>query len=149
MWWKYYFWPWQQNLNDWGNILQQHRFKSIKKKKTWKKWMHFIENVTWSLGILLLWLKIFSLQFAVQRADKGELSSWSGLSGQSVTLDINPEQWKVGEGITSFNPALHPASPPIRHKLSPTSSVSATQKSQDFTSTLENNVIVKTLFLKC
>lgn len=65
----------------------------------------YIGNVTSPMGISLFVLKIFSLQFALQRADKAELSGWSGLSGQSVILDINPEQWKVGEGI-SFNPAL-------------------------------------------
>lgn len=55
------------------------------------------------MGILLVVLKIFSLQFALQPEDKAELSIRAGLSGQRVTLDVNPEQWKDGGGLL-FNP---------------------------------------------
>lgn len=64
-----------------------------------------LETLHHSWDVSLFALKIFPPQFALRQADKAELSSWSELSGQSVTLDINPESFKVGEGI-SFNPGL-------------------------------------------
>lgn len=94
------------------------------------------------MGISLFVPKIFSLQFALQRADKAELSSWSGLSGQSVILDINPEQWKVGEGI-SFNPAL-PSDTETNWAQHPQFLLQKTLK------ILHNNLqIINLCFLKC
>lgn len=55
--------------------------------------------------------KFFLLHLLYRGVDERELSSWSGLSGWSVTLDINPGPWKLGTATGSFNPGLHPGQP--------------------------------------
>lgn len=66
-------------------------------------------NVPWPQLTFLA--KFFLLYLLYRGVDERELSSWSGLSGWSVTLDINPGPWKLGTATGSFNPGLHPGQP--------------------------------------